>query len=94
MKVDSPPTIFLIGDFSRELKTFPRPMRSYTVKEKHIDSVVGKTLRYTQKNRHTLYKRIIKIRIIDIQFNIFFIFNDKKSKVFSINIEYKKKIKF
>ena len=37
-----------VNPSSKNLKTFPGPMRSYTVKENHVGSAVSKTFQYRQ----------------------------------------------
>ena len=39
-------------------KNIPGPIRSFTVKENHLGSVVSKILHYRQKKLTTLYNRI------------------------------------
>ena len=49
------------------LKTFPGPMRSYTVKKNHIGSAVSEIIRYKQTDRKTFRNLVNFIPGIDAQ---------------------------
>ena len=65
--------------FPKIVKTFPGPIRSFTVKGNNIGSVVSEILRDRQKTLTTLYNRIDMFEILQVsRENIRKIFMRKK----------------